>query len=103
MVGLDKKEALLLQLRSMNDEAAAGMHTGGHGAPAVIPCASSVPACMRLAARLHACDLQTCCLLLFSMGDLSSACLASNNTDVRVCNPATQTLPRPAEALRPSL
>ncbi len=30
VVGLDKKEALLLQLRSMNDEAAAGMHAGGH-------------------------------------------------------------------------
>jgi len=25
-VGLDKKEALLLQLRAMNDEASAGMH-----------------------------------------------------------------------------
>jgi hypothetical protein len=27
-VGLDKKEALLSQLRGMNDEAAAGVHAG---------------------------------------------------------------------------
>lgn len=36
VVGLDKKEALLLQLRGMNDEAAAGVH-GGAGATAAPP------------------------------------------------------------------
>ena len=39
MVGLDKKEALLLQLRAMNDEAAAGMHAAdasGAAAPAFV-------------------------------------------------------------------
>lgn len=39
VVGLDKKEALLLQLRAMNDEAAAGVHSadaGGSAAPGFV-------------------------------------------------------------------
>ena len=70
MVGLDKKEALLLHLRSMNDEAAAGMHAdaAGRASPQFVNAYSSVvlqlrdvsstlparpPA--RPPARLHAC------------------------------------------------
>ena len=44
MVDLDKKEALLLHLRSMNDEAAAGMHAdaAGRASPQFVNAYSSV-------------------------------------------------------------